>query len=124
MITKIVEKIKDNEFKGAEIFSNISNDLQSFALAIHKTIKSKYPEAYEMTVEEYEEIDEEIQQWILTDEAIEINKKFQLESLSSIIIECIQGMSNLNKDKKEIEETILNILEKDNEDTEKNKSQE
>lgn len=121
MIKTIIKTSKRKEFDGAEIFGKINKDLEMFALAIHKTISTKYPSAFEMTNEEYEEIDTELKLWLETDEAQEINRQFQLESLSDILIETINAMHSLEEDYQKIENTIFDILEKEDEKPESKK---
>lgn len=113
MLDKIeVLNIAENkEFDGSEIFTEVSNQLNAFAFAIHQPLKEKYPKVFEMTEDEYKEVQEEIEDFISSPEAKGIKEEFEAKALTTIATVALKGLMNLKGG--EAREFVENFLEKE-----------
>ena len=108
---EIIYIAKDEKFNGSLLFEKLSMKLELYAYAIHKVIGDEFPDALKMTEEEYEEFKPTIMKYLQTEEAKDMNKKYQVEALIMITTESIQGIYQLlNGDNKKIEKSFDNYL--------------
>ena len=86
---------KDEKFEGGRTFERISNFMGAFAQSIHRVIFDKFPQVKGMSEDDYKEIEEEVNNYIHSEEAYIKNKEKQLEALAAIATESITTMFQL-----------------------------
>ena len=115
---KDLHNINKSPFSGNETYTELARGVDSFLYSIHQTVKSKFPGAFNITEEEYEEkYKTDIEIWLETDEAKQVNKEFQKEALNIVAIEAITAIYKLDESvniMETLKERILTLMENEN----------
>lgn len=83
---------EDKKYSPKDVFNTVATTIDGFAHSIHYATRESFPEALELSEEEYNLKIPEITKFLISDEGKDLINKYEIEALSTIAITAIKAI--------------------------------